>query len=183
MCVCMAVHICMHSGLGGYKWACLMFLCLTVCPTGTPYTRSGGVPLNELAFVLSYSRGTILIISSEKTGSNFAPTVTQFVTRFMFMKKSFLQTWELVFLSFLRSGEGFRIHRRGIHHIGFFVFFILANFRSPLHWAVEQAGLDWPERLDQGSRWSRGVCVWEREKKKRRWVLVWIPSLGCWSII
>lgn len=50
-----------------------MLLRMTVCPTGTPYIRSGGVPLNELGFVLSYSRGTILIISSEKTGSNSRP--------------------------------------------------------------------------------------------------------------
>lgn len=87
VCVCVAVHICMHSDLGGYKRACLMFLCLTVCPTGTPYIRSGGVPLNESAFVLSYSRGTILIISSEKTGSNFAPTGPECYTVYLYEKE------------------------------------------------------------------------------------------------
>lgn len=72
VCVWRCTQACLQIQ-GVYKWACLMLLRMTVCPTGTPYIRSGGVPLNELGFVLSYSRGTILVISSEKTGSNFAP--------------------------------------------------------------------------------------------------------------
>lgn len=96
VCVWRCTHACLQIQ-GVYKWACLMFLRMTVCPTGTPYIRSGGVPLNELGFVLSYSRGTVFIISSEKTSSNFAPPALS-VTQFMFMKKSFLQTSELVFL-------------------------------------------------------------------------------------
>ena len=64
VCVWRCTHACLQIQ-GVYKWACLMFLRMTVCPTGTPYIRSGGVPLNELGFVLSYSRGTVFIISGE----------------------------------------------------------------------------------------------------------------------
>ena len=92
MCVCVYGGAHMHAFRSRGVQVGLLDAPVSVCPSGTPYTRSGGVPLNELAFVLSYSKGTILIISSEKTGSNFAPTVTRFVTRFMFMKKSSLQT-------------------------------------------------------------------------------------------
>ena len=82
VCVWRCTYACIQIS-GVYK--CLTFLRL--CPTGTPYIGSGGVPLNELGFVLSYSRGTILIISSEKTGSNFVPTGPECYTVYVYEKE------------------------------------------------------------------------------------------------
>ena len=173
-----AEYVCVYGGAHMHAFRSWGFtsgpawrFCVWLCPTGTPYIRSGGVPLNELGFVLSYSRGTILIISSEKTGSNFVPTGPECHTVYAYEKELSAN---------LRAGFPFPFwgQRKDSESIGngYITSFLLCSSFwqiSEGHCIEQLSKLDW---IGQGD-WTREadghgvcvcVCVWERERKRER---------------
>ena len=171
-CVCMAVHICMHSDLGG-----LQVLDVSASVSHRyPIHRIWRCSSEWAGLCTFLQQGHHLNHLFWKDRQQFCPHWPWVLHSLRLWKRAFCKPQSWFSFSFLRSGEGFRIHRKWLHHIIFIVFFILANFRRPLPRAVEQARLDWPGRLDQGSRWSRCVCVCERERDRERenhrWALV-----------
>ena len=161
-CVCMAVHICMHSDLGG-----LQVLDVSASVSHRyPIHRIWRCSSEWAGLCTFLQQGHHLNHLFWKDRQQFCPHWPWVLHSLRLWKRAFCKPQSWFSFSFLRSGEGFRIHRKWIHHIIFIVFFWQI---SEGHCLEQLSKLGW---IGQGD-WTReadghGVCVCVRERETER---------------